>query len=113
MISWDETDVIACLEAESKTDEERISFSFEARRGPLRVLLLVCPYHNDVEIRLYHDGISPSVVSMSLTCVAEIRRKHGGGTDELQFMPGYEQAESPACNSVVILQMMPTLAIHM
>jgi hypothetical protein len=66
MLVWDETDVLACLEAEPETGPDATWHQYTLKKDGLRLELLIYRYDGDVYLDLYRDGVERSVFSMQI-----------------------------------------------
>lgn len=117
MLVWDETEILACLEAEPQVEPDGVSYQYTVRKDGMRMELLVYPFDGDVYLDLYRDGVEQPVFAMNILECPGIRAVRDASGEHLEIadagtIEGRYDGESAIPNGVRIWAN-PTLRIEL
>jgi len=115
MLKWDPVAVMSCLEVLPVEDEDAAGLEYTVMKSGMRLVLTVYPYHGDVSVSLYRDGVIDPALSLNLFGCDAIRCIRFKGYDALEFgagrlFAGHYDGDGPIPYGIRI-RVMPSIAI--
>jgi hypothetical protein len=86
-LTWNETDVLSCLEVAPEAGEYEVSYHYQVFRLGLRLDLGIYPFASDVYLSLFREGVENPIFEMKMIGCSGIRYIHDERGEYLEFAP--------------------------
>ena len=87
MLTWNQTDVLACLGVEPEVAEYQTQFVYRVERDGLRLELSIHPYAGDILMQVFRDGVVRPVFHARLIGCQGLRYVNDDRGEYLEFAP--------------------------
>ena len=111
--TWDQVDVLACLEVSPTVDEENVSLHYDMRRDGWRIQLTIFASDRDLHLVLQRDEQSEPFLDFWMRAIAEIRYNRRAATEELLFLSSTDDHDRPNLPFGFILQVSPQVLVRL
>jgi hypothetical protein len=93
--TWDQVDVLTCLEVEPEVDEDSVSLHYELSRNGWEIELTIFPADRDLHLVLRQEGLKEPFIDFWMRDIGEIRYLRRDAVEELVFLSSNEQDDRP------------------
>ena len=112
MFTWDETDVLTCLETEPTVGEDALSHHYEVRRDGLHLQLTIFQYDGDAHVVIAHVDEPQPLIDFWMRDGSEIRYVRDNDIEELIFMSDDSADRAPNLPYGFVLKVRPSIGIE-
>jgi hypothetical protein len=109
--TWDQVDVLSCLEVEPIIDEDAVSSYYDLRRDGWRIQLTVFAGQHDVHLVMDRGG-SPPFIDLWMRAVEQIRYNRQDKIEELIFLSDQDKDWRPNLPFGFALRVAPQVFIR-